>query len=224
MAANVDRVCVVVSVTPPPRAGLIDRFLVAAEAAGISVTLILNKVDVAEGREHAEEELAVYRALGYETLETSALSGHGIAELKSHVSEGFSVFAGHSGVGKSSLLNELVPGLELGVGETNEMTGKGRHTTSVTTCHDVGEPWPAGALIADTPGVRAFGLYGLELVDIAAGFRDFDAHRGACRFRDCLHESEPGCAVRDAVEAGDIAAIRLEGYRRILSSVRAGDG
>ena len=224
MAANVDRVCVIVSVSPPPRAGLIDRFLVASEAAGIEVTLVLNKVDMREGRGDAERELEPYRALGYESLEVSAVSGSGLDSLAEHVATGFSVFAGHSGVGKSSLLNRLVPGLELGVGATNEMTGKGRHTTSVTTCHELGEAWPKGALVADTPGVRAFGLYGMELVDIAAGFRDLAEYRGACRFRDCLHEGEPDCAVRDAVESGAIARTRLEGYHRILNSVRSGDG
>jgi ribosome biogenesis GTPase len=224
MAAHVDRVCVVVSVSPPPRAGLIDRFLVASEAAGIDVTLVLNKTDIDEGRSAAEDELAPYEALGYLTLKTSAESGEGVGALHDHVSTGFSVFAGHSGVGKSSLLNQLVPGLALGVGETNEMTGKGRHTTSVTTCHELGEAWPAGALVADTPGVRAFGLYGMPLTEIAAGFRDIAPHRAACRFRDCLHESEPDCAVRGAVDSGQLAAARVAGYQRILASVRSGDG
>jgi ribosome biogenesis GTPase len=224
MAAHVDRVCVVVSVSPPPRAGLIDRFLVAAEAAGIDVTLVLNKVDIADGLAEAEAELAPYDALGYQTLRTSADSGEGVDALFAHVATGFSVFAGHSGVGKSSLLNQLVPGLDLGVGETNEMTGKGRHTTSVTTCHEIGEAWPEGALLADTPGVRAFGLYGMPLTEIAAGFRDLAPHRANCKFRDCLHESEPECAVRAAVASGALAAARVEGYQRILDSVRSGDG
>ncbi|MGB0589446.1 MAG: ribosome small subunit-dependent GTPase A [Myxococcota bacterium] len=224
MAAHVDRVCVVVSVSPPPRAGLIDRFLVAAEAAGIDVTLVLNKTDIADGLVEAEAELRAYEALGYQILRTSAESGEGLEALSAHVADGFSVFAGHSGVGKSSLLNQLVPGLDLGVGETNEMTGKGRHTTSVTTCHEIGGPWPDGALLADTPGVRAFGLYGMPLTEIALGFRDLAPHRANCKFRDCLHESEPDCAVRAAVESGDVAAARVEGYTRILASVRAGDG
>ena len=210
--------------SPPPRAGLIDRFLVAAEAANIDVTLVLNKGDINEGLEAAEAELAPYQVLGYEVLRTSAESGEGVAALHEHVSKGFSVFAGHSGVGKSSLLNRLVPGLALSVGETNEMTGKGRHTTSVTTCHEVGARWPEGALLADTPGVRAFGLYGMPLTEIAAGFRDLAAYRGQCKFRDCLHEGEPGCAVGAAVADGEVPKARLEGYQRILESVRSGDG
>ncbi len=224
MAAHVDRVCVIVSVSPPPRAGLIDRFLVASEAAQIDVTLVLNKIDLVAGRGEANAELRPYEALGYELLEVSAETGDGVEALSQHVSEGFSVFAGHSGVGKSSLLNRLVPGLELGVGQTNEMTGKGRHTTSVTTCHELGRPWPEGALVADTPGVRAFGLYGMALTEIAAGFRDLEPHRAACRFRDCLHEGEPECAVRGAVDTGAVERSRYEGYLRILASVRAGDG
>ena len=224
MAAHVDRVCVVVSVSPPPRAGLIDRFLIAAEAAGIDVLLVLNKVDITEGRAEAEAELEPYRALGYQTLRTSAESGEGLDALRESVSQGFSVFAGHSGVGKSSLLNQLVPGLALGVGSTNEMTGKGRHTTSVTTCHELGAAWPDGALVADTPGVRAFGLYGMELTAIAEGFRDLARYTGGCRFRDCLHEGEPECAVQEAIDNGELSLQRVEAYRRILVSVREGDG
>ena len=224
MAAHVDRVCVIVSVSPPPRAGLIDRFLVAAEAADIAVTLVLNKADIAEGLSEAQAELEPYAELGYSVLRTSAATGEGLEGLLEHISAGFTVFAGHSGVGKSSLMNRLVPGLELGVGETNEMTGKGRHTTSVTTCHVLQEPWPAGALVADTPGVRAFGLYGMPVSEIAAGFRDMAPHRVQCRFRDCLHVAEPECAVRGAVDAGDVARPRYERYLRILASVQAGDG
>jgi ribosome biogenesis GTPase len=224
MATHVDRVCVIVSVSPPPRAGLIDRFLVAAEAADIDVTLVLNKIDLSAGMAEAEAELRPYAALGYDVLRTSAETGEGVDELLAHVSVGFTVFAGHSGVGKSSLMNRLVPGLDLGIGETNEMTGKGRHTTSVTTCHVLGEPWPAGALVADTPGVRAFGLYGMPLTEIAAGFRDIQPHRGQCRFRDCLHEAEPDCAVRGAVDDGRVERPRYERYLRILTSVRTGDG
>jgi len=224
MAAHVDRVCVIVSVSPPPRAGLIDRFLVAAEAADIDVTLVLNKTDILEGMDEADDELRPYVALGYDVLRASASTGEGLDGLLAYVSQGFTVFAGHSGVGKSSLMNRLIPGLDLGVGETNEMTGKGRHTTSVTTCHVLGEPWPRGALVADTPGVRSFGLYGMPLTEIAAGFRDIQPFRSECRFRDCLHEAEPACAVRQAVDDHRVDRPRYERYLRILGSVRAGDG
>ena len=118
----------------------------------------------------------------------------------------------------------LVPGSALAVGEVNATTGRGRHTTSVTTCQSLGAAWPEGGLLVDTPGVRAFGLYGFELTRIAHGFRDLRPHVGACRFRDCLHEGEPGCGVADAVARGAVAAERHESYLRILGSVRRGEG
>lgn len=223
MAANVDRVLVVVSVVPPPRAGLIDRFLVASEAAGIDVILVLNKVDLA-GVEEARDVLGPYQELGYTVLDVSAATGLGVDGVASLVASGISVFAGHSGVGKSSLLNRLVPQADLSTGVLNAITGKGRHTTTVTTCHEVGGPWPRGALLVDTPGIRAFGLYGLEPVELTAGFRDLAGHARSCRFRDCLHESEPDCGVRAAADAGIVDPTRYAGYLRILASLKAGTG
>lgn len=224
MAAHVDRVLVVVSARPEPKPGLVDRFLIATDAADIEAVIVVNKADLPELAE-ARRALDAYQLLGYPFLEVSAHSGAGLSELEARVATGMSVFCGHSGVGKSSLLNRLVPDADLRTGQLNEVTGKGRHTTSVTTCHLVGDRWPGGAaMLVDTPGVRGFGLYGLPLVDIAHGFRDLRPWRVRCHFRDCLHEEEPGCAVRDAVEAGEVSAVRYEGYRRILGSVRAGTG
>ena len=223
MAAHVDRVVVVLAVAPQPSAGLLDRFLVAADAEDIDVLLVLNKSDL-DGVDGARRVLAPYEALGYRVVHTSALAPGGVEQLREVVASGLSVFAGHSGVGKSSLLNALFPGIELRVHEVNPATGKGRHTTSVTTCHASGPPWPGGALVVDTPGVRGFGLYGVELVDIAHGFRDLRPHRVHCRFRDCLHEEEPDCAVRRAIEGGTVDPARYAGYRRILESVREGEG
>ena len=223
MAAHVDRVVVVLAVVPPPRPGLIDRFLVAADAEDIDALLVINKADL-EGIEDALEILASHRELGYPFLEVSAHTGAGLDALEARIAEGLSVFAGHSGVGKSSLLNRLVPDAQLAIGDLNLVTGRGRHTTSVTTCHAAGAPWPGGALVVDTPGVRGFGLYGVELVEIAHGFRELRPWRVSCRFRDCLHEEEPDCAVRRAVDAGEVDPERYDGYLRILESVRAGNG
>jgi ribosome biogenesis GTPase len=223
MAAHVDRLVVVAAVEPPVRPGLLDRFLIAADAEDIDVVLVLNKVDLPQIDE-ARELLAPYRALGYRVLETSAHQDLGTDAVRELSQTGITVLAGHSGVGKSSLLNVLAPGSTLAVGDLNAITGRGRHTTSVTTCHLVGEGWPDGGLLVDTPGVRAFGLYGFELTRIAYGFRDLRPHIINCRFRDCLHEGEPACAVATAVLAGEIPRERHESYLRILGSVRAGTG
>jgi ribosome biogenesis GTPase len=117
-----------------------------------------------------------------------------------------------------------VPGASLKIGPVNETTGRGRHTTSVTTCHELGDSWPAGALVVDTPGVRSFGLYGLDLTQIGHGFREFRALQTSCRFRNCLHEEEPDCGVRLALDAGEVDPGRYQRYRSVLESVRRGDG
>ncbi|MGM0578596.1 MAG: ribosome small subunit-dependent GTPase A [Myxococcota bacterium] len=224
MAAHVDRVVVVGAVAPEPRPGFFDRFLVAADAQDIDVVLVLNKVDREEGLGHARRLVQPYRDLDYPVLETSAHTGEGVEALEDLAAHGLTVLAGHSGVGKSSLLNRLVPDADLRVAEVSDATGRGRHTTSVTTCHRIGAPWPEGGLLVDTPGVRSFGLYGMDLVDLSHGFRDLRPFRHLCRFRDCVHETEPGCAVREAVEEGRIARSRYESYLRILRSVRSGEG
>lgn len=223
MASHVDRVVIVCAVQPGPRPGLIDRFLVAADAEDIEIAIVVNKTDL-EGVEESREILAPYVALGVEILETSSQAGHGLERVAELTHTGMSVFAGHSGVGKSSLLNVLFPGIELKTADVNVQTGKGRHTTSVTTCHTAGEPWPTGAMVVDTPGVRSFGLYGFELTQIAHGFREFREIAIDCKFRDCLHETEPGCRVRDAVESQELHRERYESYLGIVDSVRRGEG
>ncbi len=223
MAAHVDRLFVVLAAVPEPRPGLVDRFLVAADAEDIEASIILNKMDLPEAA-RALEVLEPYRQLGCPVWEVSAQTGAGLGPLREALEDGFSVFVGHSGVGKSTLLNALVPGAALVTGEVNEATGRGRHTTSVSTCHPVGPPWPEGGLIADTPGVRAFSLAGTDLADIGYGFRDLRPYRIQCRFRNCLHEREPGCAVVLAAERGEVDRERYASYLRILDSVRRGEG
>ncbi len=223
MASHVDRVLIVCAVQPGPRAGLIDRFLIAADAEDIDVALIVNKTDLG-GVEDARTILEPYGDLGVEILETSSHTGEGLDDVARLTERGMSVFAGHSGVGKSSLLNALFPGIELKTADVNSQTGKGRHTTSVTTCHTAGEPWPGGAMVVDTPGVRSFGLYGFELTQIAYGFREFRELANPCRFRDCLHETEPGCAVRAGIDEGALHPGRYESYLGIVDSVRRGEG
>ena len=223
MASQVDRVVIVTAVQPGPSAGLIDRFLVATDAEEIDVAIVLNKDDLA-GVEAGRAILDPYAQLGVQVLETSSHAGRGLDAVAALTATGMSVFAGHSGVGKSSLLNVLFPGIALATADVNAQTSKGRHTTSVTTCHTAGEPWPRGAMVVDTPGVRAFGLYGFELSQIGHGFREFRPFAGGCHFRDCLHETEPGCTVRAAMEDGAIHNGRYASYLGIVDSVRRGEG
>lgn len=223
MAANVDRVAVVAAVHPTPHVALFDRFLVAADAEDIDVLLVLNKIDL-DGCDEARERVGRYRELGYPIVETSASSGEGVDRLRAALSDGMTVMAGQSGVGKSSLLNRLHPEAEQRTGEVSEARGRGRHVTSAAAAFELGERWPRGGLIVDTPGIRAFGLHGLDPVRIAHGFRELRPWLDACRFRDCLHDHEPGCTLREAVERGEAPRDRYERYRELLHAVQRGEG
>jgi ribosome biogenesis GTPase len=217
VVANVDRLVIVTAVDPAPRRGLIDRYLVAAESQDITAVLVLNKNDL-NGVPAAEDDLAVYRDLGYELVSTSGLTGDGIDTLGTALSSGLSVLVGHSGVGKSTLLNRLVPAAELRTRELSLATGKGRHTTSVVTAHRFRD-----GILVDTPGIREFGLVGIEPGTLIRGFREFSELGAGCRFSDCAHQTEPGCAVRAAVEEGRADAERYASYLRIRSSLEAGE-
>ncbi len=224
MATHVDRVIVVGATEPWLKPGFFDRILVATETAEIEALVVVNKADL-PGHDVALARLAPMQDLGYRVMSTSAVDGTGVDDLSALLREGISVIVGQSGVGKSTLLNALIPGVELLTGTLSEHSGKGRHTTTVATCHEVGERWPGGGLVIDTPGIRTFGLYDLELEQLAGGFLEMAPLRHACRFRDCLHEpDQPQCAVIDAIETGSIHPRRYHSYLSILNSVRAGEG
>lgn len=217
VAANVDRIVIVFAPLPEPHANLIDRYLIAAEHAGIQPLLLLNKADLvtAENQVRLQTLLAVYRALDYPLLEVSARQGSGMDELKARLDGHVSVFVGQSGVGKSSLVNSLLPGLDTRVGALSELTGKGTHTTTTARLFH----FPGGGELIDSPGIREFSLGHVTRAEIEAGFREFDDLLGRCRFRDCHHEHEPGCALLKALEQGRIHPQRMESYRHILSSL-----
>lgn len=217
VVANVDRLVIVVAVEPPPKTGLVDRYLVAAESQSIPAMILLNKMDLAGG-EGALAGLSTYKGLGYSVTPVSALTGEGLNMVREPLSDGLSVLVGHSGVGKSALLNRLVPDAELRTRELSEATGKGRHTTSVVTAH----PFESGMLV-DTPGIREFGLIGIEPENLSIGFREIAEMEGECRFSNCSHREEPGCAIRIAVEEGEISLHRYESYLRICESLEAGE-
>ncbi|MDM3871554.1 small ribosomal subunit biogenesis GTPase RsgA [Porticoccus sp. W117] len=226
VAANIDRIFIVVAPEPEPFANLIDRYLVAAENQNIEAILLLNKCDLLSSNNgNAIEQLVEpYEKLGYPLLKLSAKTAAGddfeIEPLKQMLVGKTSVFVGQSGVGKSSLINALLPGVDTAVGELSEARAKGTHTTTTAKLFhlNLSNDNHAGRLI-DSPGIREFGLWHLEPQQVAEGFVELRPLLGHCQFRDCRHEQEPGCALLAAEQRGDISPQRLESYRRILGSL-----
>ncbi len=218
IAANVDVVVpVFAAAAPPPHWNLLDRYLASAESLDLPSLVCITKLDLAAdgGPRPAgelEREVETYRKIGYPVLLTSVTSGEGIAGLRQALAGRVAVFVGKSGVGKTSLLNALQPGLGLRVNEVNQVTGKGRHTTTGAELF----PFDFGGAVIDTPGVREFGLWDVDEDDLALFFPEMRPHLGRCRFGlDCRHEDEPGCAVRKAVMAGQISPRRYQSYLRL---------
>ena len=219
--ANIDQLVVVSALRPDREATrfidntpMIDSYLAAAALLGLEATLALNKIDLAtpEVQSAIESVTARYRRVGYRVVLTSAKDGIGIEELQRALQQKTSVVVGESGVGKSSLIDVLLPEQELNVGRLSENSGLGRHTTSVTTLFHL----PHGGDIIDSPGVREFRLWRVAPDQLARGFIEFDAYLGRCRYRDCRHDGDAGCAVAAAVDEGTIDAQRLANYRRLL--------
>ncbi|GAB0150646.1 MULTISPECIES: small ribosomal subunit biogenesis GTPase RsgA [Marinobacterium] len=218
VAANIDFIVIVIAVEPYAHANLIDRYLVAAEASDIEPVLLLNKADLLndENRQRLEPLLEQYRSLGYRTLQASTASSHGLDELKALLADHISVFVGQSGVGKSSLINSLLPGADLRVGALSEQSRKGKHTTTTARLFH----FPDGGDLIDSPGIREFGLWHMTEDQVLSGFRELADLQGHCRFRDCRHEQEPGCAFLEAVDNGSISEQRFNSYRQILNSMQ----
>ncbi len=212
IVANVDQAIVVSSASQPhPKPHLIDRYLVAAGVGEITPVICMNKIDLDEDG-MARDILAQYAQLGYGTVCTSAATGEGVDELQDILRDKENVFAGQSGVGKSSLLNVIQPGLKLKVGTIVDHTDKGRHTTT-TACLIRLE---IGGYVVDTPGVKSFDLSAVGRHEIEAHFIEFLDHIPHCKFPDCGHTHETGCAVKGAVERGDIRIERYDSYIRLF--------
>jgi len=214
LAANVDQVAAVVSVVrPDPDPFLLDRLLAVAELNDLSSFIICNKTDLSDS-ESLPDLLQPYADAGYEVLQVSAKSGTGMDALRERFEGRITVLAGSSGVGKSSLLNTLVPGLDLRVGDVGERSGRGKHTTTAGLLIPLG----GDTFLADTPGVQNFEPAALEPGELPAVFREFRPYLDSCRFSDCRHRDEPGCAVRDAVKNKQISPRRHESYLALLET------
>jgi ribosome biogenesis GTPase len=223
--ANVDTAVLVFSVARPAlNLRLLDKFLVHTEHAGLDAILCFTKMDLLRGpmgekTEEIEEFracLELYRKIGYPCLCTSTVSGEGIGEVKELLKGNISVFAGQSGVGKSSLLNALLPGLAQETREISTKLGRGRHTTRHVELFAL----PEGGVVADTPGFSQLDFAGVELSELSACFIEFASFSESCRFRGCLHRGEPGCRVIEAVEDGSISPGRYEHYVAFLEEIR----
>lgn len=216
IVANPDQVVLVFACAQPaPHLRMLDRFLVVAEVNDLPALICANKLDLATP-EAAHGLFGLYQRLGYSVRYTSASSGQGVPELHEALRGKLSVLTGPSGVGKSSLLNALQPGLGLQARAVSEATFKGRHTTVYSELL----PLEGGGYVADTPGIRSLGLWDVEPEELDGYFIDIKPYVGQCEFGDCTHLREPGCAVRRAVEAGEVAPSRYDSYQRL----RQGEG
>ncbi|MBF0142234.1 MAG: ribosome small subunit-dependent GTPase A [Magnetococcales bacterium] len=214
LAANVDQL-LIVTVAPDPNPGLLDRYLVAAEQAGITPLVVVNKSDLPHDAASLDQLLGVYRRMGYVTLQVSARTGEGLQALERVLKDRLSVFVGRSGMGKSALISRWIDFEEVRVGTVHGATGQGRHTTAVARLYHL----PGGGSLIDSPGVRSFALYGVDRGSVARHFRDIAPYLGQCRFSDCRHRREPGCAILAASRAGAVDPRRVESLTRMMDSL-----
>ncbi len=215
IASNVDQAILVATIAQPRTStGFIDRFTVTAEAYHIPVVIVFNKCDLYNDEQNAaaEELMRVYNGIGYQSFVISAKTGYNCDRLKTIMKDKLSMFSGHSGVGKSALVNRLDPELDIRVGEISEVHEKGKHTTTFAQMYELG----FGGYIIDTPGIKEFALFDMEKETLAQRFPEMRALMHDCRFNNCTHLHEPHCAIKTAVEQGVIADWRYENYCNMM--------
>lgn len=220
IAANISQILIVSSVLPVFNSDIIDRYLVAAEETGITPVIVLNKTDLltdisTEEQQTIEAQLNIYKEIGYQVLYASSQSSQGISELKNQLVEHTSIFVGQSGVGKSTLVNALMPDLGVLTNAVSENSGLGQHTTTVARLYHFDD----GGDLIDSPGIREFGLWHLTPTQVCHGFVEFSEFLGLCKFRDCKHQTDPGCALIEAAKDDKINPARLASFQRILASL-----
>lgn len=215
IASNIDQVFLLITINnPPTTTSFIDRFLVTAEAYGIEAVLVFNKIDTLD-EETLDEQLYlqhIYQEIGYKCLRISSTEGKGIDQLKEMMIGKVSMFSGHSGVGKSTLVNALEPSLHLKTKVISEQSKQGQHTTTFAEMYDLS----FGARIIDTPGIKGFGIVDMEPAEISGYFPEFFKLKDQCKFNNCLHKEEPHCAIKEALENDQIAWSRYRSYLSIL--------
>ncbi len=217
LAANVDQALLLVTINYPVTTSVfIDRFLVSAEAYNVPVIIVFNKIDRYDTRhlEELETFRRIYVDMGYDTCEISAKHSVGLEFIRERLKDKVSVIAGHSGVGKSTLINRIEPGLNLRTSEISEANNSGRHTTTYAEMHK----FSFGGYVIDTPGIRGFGLANIERDEVGRYFRDIFAVSRDCQFANCTHTHEPGCAVKLAVEEGRLSLTRYQSYLNIIDT------
>lgn len=214
IAANLDQACLVVTLASPRTSlGFIDRFLVTAEAYGIPAILIFNKLDLFsdEGLEILANYMDLYEGIGYKCYAVSAIEGTHMNTIKELLKDKTSLFSGHSGVGKSSLINQIIPGIALRTGEISDWSDMGKHTTTFAEMFEL----PFGGKLIDTPGIRELGIADIEPEELAHFFPEMRSRMHGCKFHNCVHINEPGCAILKALDEGDIEPTRYDSYLSI---------
>lgn len=218
VAANLDQALIVTTIAEPRTSqGFIDRFLVTAEAYHIRTLVVCNKADLLTGDAHKawEERKQMLEQIGYPTFTLDALHGKGLEELSEAINGQITLFCGHSGVGKSTLINCFIPDLRLKVQQVSDWSGKGQHTTTFAEMFDL----PHGGAIIDTPGIKELGIVDIAKEELAHYFPEMKAKMSECKFNNCIHVNEPGCAVKAAVNEGTISAARYTSYQHMLESL-----
>ena len=212
IAANIDELWLVVSIEPHYQFELIDRYLVVAENANLPINIVVNKIELSSDIDKVKRDFSMYESAGYNVSYLSVNEKINIAEFKSQLNDKTHIFLGQSGVGKSSLINELIPDLNLRVNEISTKSKLGKHTTTNTTLYHI----PSGGDLIDSPGIREFKLDELTDKEILSGFKEFKPFIGQCKFRNCAHIKEPKCAIKTAVENGDIHPLRYANYLQLI--------
>lgn len=217
IAANIDQIFIISSVLPAFNSDIIDRYLVASKQTKITPIIVLNKMDLLnhENKVVIESSLNIYRSIGYQVLYASSKNQNGMSELTDHLKNKTSIFVGQSGVGKSTLVNSLMPELAIQTQEVSDNSGLGQHTTTVARLYH----FNIGGNLIDSPGIREFGLWHMTPEQVSHGFVEFSDYLGTCKFRDCKHKSDPGCALVAAANNGEIHQERLASFQRILTSI-----
>ena len=214
IAANIDQLWLVVAVEPHYQFELIDRYLVVAENANLPINIVVNKIELSDNPEQVIYDFSMYESAGYNVHYLSVKEQTNLSEFKAQLNHKAHIFLGQSGVGKSSLINELIPDLNLRVNELSTKSKLGKHTTTNTTLYHI----PSGGDLIDSPGIREFQLDDLTDKEILSGFREFKPFIGLCKFRNCAHINEPKCAIKTAVESGDIHPMRYHNYLQLIGA------